>query len=229
MERLGTEYGGWWVPANTINSKSICYCVGAGEDVSFDCDLITRYGCNVFTFDPTPRAINHVRNLFEETNSDRLMPINNAANHFYSITKEQIDKLHFYSYGIWSKNEKKRFYVPMNKKDVSHSILNLQRTMEYFESDCFTIKHIMNELNHDYITLLKLDIEGAEYEVIDSIICDNMKPLILCIEFDEGNNPIDGDYLTRIQVSISSLLDFGFVPIYRDGWNVTFTSGNKKK
>src|SRR5690606_25746429 len=55
-EKLGTRYGGWYVPSDLLNAQSICYCIGAGEDISFDIELINRFDCHVYTFDPTPRA-----------------------------------------------------------------------------------------------------------------------------------------------------------------------------
>ena len=37
MEKLGTDYGGWYVPTNlNLDEKSIVYSGGVGEDISFD-------------------------------------------------------------------------------------------------------------------------------------------------------------------------------------------------
>ncbi|HML19507.1 MAG TPA: hypothetical protein PKD74_02920, partial [Candidatus Dependentiae bacterium] len=38
--RLGSKYGGWVIPDKYITETSLCYCVGAGEDISFDLELI---------------------------------------------------------------------------------------------------------------------------------------------------------------------------------------------
>ena len=35
--------------------------------------------------------------------------------------------------------------------------------------------------------MLKIDIEGAEIEVIENMFEDNIKPMQICIEFDELN------------------------------------------
>jgi len=60
--RLGTEYGGWIIP-DEIGESAICYSAGIGEDASFDISLIKRYGCNVYSVDPTPRAIEYGHEL----------------------------------------------------------------------------------------------------------------------------------------------------------------------
>jgi hypothetical protein len=60
------------------------------------------------------------------------------------------------------------------------------------------------------LTLLKLDIEGAEYKVINSIIEDRIPIQTLCVEFDEANYPMDGDYRRRIRESVQTLLNVGY-------------------
>jgi hypothetical protein len=43
LVRLGSKYGGWIVPATLVRPDSVCYCVGVGEDISFDLALIERW------------------------------------------------------------------------------------------------------------------------------------------------------------------------------------------
>jgi len=60
MEKLGTNYGGWYIPKNiTLNADSIVYSGGVGEDISFDLLLSDKYDCNIVLIDPTKRAIKH--------------------------------------------------------------------------------------------------------------------------------------------------------------------------
>mgnify|MGYP001380326887 FL=1 len=54
MEKLGTNYGGWYIPKNiNLNKNSIVYSGGVGEDMSFDLLLNDKYGCKMFLIDPT--------------------------------------------------------------------------------------------------------------------------------------------------------------------------------
>ena len=101
---------------------------------------------------------------------------------------------------------------------VSHSIYNLQGTQAYFEAQCLSLSDTMNYLKHDRIDLLKLDIEGAEYGVVESVVNDRLNVGMICIEFDEGNNPLDSDYLTRIISCTKILRNAGFIPICVDDW-----------
>jgi len=201
MLEIGTRYGGWNIPAELISAKSIVYCVGCGEDISFDLGLIERFRCDVFAFDPTPRAIKYV-----STHA--------AANPLY----------HFSPLGLWDKAERLRFYAPSNPKDVSHSLLNLQKTSDYIEVPVERLSALMSLRQHTRLDLLKLDIEGAEYKVIDSIIEDRLEVDILCVEFDEFWNPLDGDSLQRIRNYVRKILDQGYRMLDAPGnGNYTFS------
>lgn len=62
LVRLGSDYGGWWLPRDAVTSGAVAYCAGAGEDISFDLAL-HEAGVRVTTFDPTPRAIAYVTEM----------------------------------------------------------------------------------------------------------------------------------------------------------------------
>ena len=53
MIHLGSDWGGWDIPDDLVKADWTAYCVGAGDDVSFDLGLIDRYGCLARTFDPS--------------------------------------------------------------------------------------------------------------------------------------------------------------------------------
>ena len=222
LEKLGTAYGGWTVPVETIKQDWICYCVGAGEDISFDCNLIERFDNDVYVFDPTPRAIRHVEELNNKIAQGEQMPINNRSDVLYTLPADKLHKLHFYPWGVWSEDITQKFYSPKDSAHVSHSIVNLQKTEEYFEADCRTLTNIMLELGHEHIDLLKLDVEGAEYQILDSMLTSGITPKVLCIEFDEGNLPLDDGAPNRIRNMIRRLQNAGFQFINQDGWNTIF-------
>jgi FkbM family methyltransferase len=187
LTKIGSDYGGWIIPSKAIATRSICYCAGVGEDISFDLGIISRFNCEVFAFDPTPRAKAYVERHAHD-----------------------VPKFHFSSLGVWNEDTSMKFYAPANHAHVSHSVLNLQKTASYFEGQCKRLSTIMNDNGHSRIDLLKLDIEGAEYKVIESILHDRLDIGIICVEYDEAYNCLDDQYLTRIKRSLSSLLDSGY-------------------
>lgn len=200
MRHIGTQYGGFVIPMGLLEENSVCYCVGCGEDISFDLGLIKEFGCHVYGFDPTPRAIKYVRKM--------------------TMLQENY---HFFDIGLWDMDDSLKFYAPKNPDHVSHSALNLQKTNEYFDARVKRLSQIMHENKHEELNLLKIDVEGAEYSVIRSIIDDNIKISILCVEYDECFNPMDGDYRKRIKESVNSIISFGYTLVFaeRNG-NYTF-------
>jgi FkbM family methyltransferase len=143
----GNEYGGFFINPS-INSNSIIYSMGIGEDLSFDLELIQTYKCEVFGFDPTPKSIEWVKKQ--------------------SLPKKFI----FFDYGINDETGKEYFYLPKNKLHVSGSVLNNSNVDEInkIEVDMKKFIDIVKELGHKRIDVLKMDIEGSEYKVLPDVL-----------------------------------------------------------
>jgi FkbM family methyltransferase len=193
-ERIGTRYGGWTIPGGVLNQHSVCYCVGCGEDISFDLGLIERYGCQVFAYDPTPRAIAHVRQA--------------AAG---------VPAYRFFDVGVWNHDDMLKFFAPRNPNHVSHSLVNLQHTEQFIEVKVARLNRLMQANGHDRLDLLKLDIEGAEYVVLDSILQDRIPIKVLCVEFDEFWHPQDSNARARIRKYVKTLMADGYELLSADG------------
>ncbi len=220
--RIGTDYGGWVIPLGLLNADSICYAAGAGEDISFDAGLAQKFGCHVWVIDPTPRAILHFNSMKESITKGERFPANEAVP-AYAISKENLDLMHMVPVGLWDKHEFLKFYAPKNEEHVSHSIVNLQKTENYFEAEVKRLKDLMAENGHNHLDLLKIDIEGAEYTVVDTVLEDKLDVKVMCVEFDEFYNPLDKGYLKRINGAISKVKAAGYVLIDIDhAGNSTF-------
>lgn len=227
LVKIGTVNGGWDIPNNIINENSVVYCVGAGEDISFDVGIVTTYGCNVRIYDPTPRAKIHFDTLNSEVNKGNKFAVNSSDKDFYEIAKEKLDLLNFNQLGLWDKKETLKFYSPKNENHVSHSILNLQKTSNYFNAEVNRLSTIM-KINGDVkIDVLKIDIEGAEYKVLESIIEDKLDINVICVEYDEFNCPLDNQCINRIKESINKVVDSGYEVIHING-NTDYTFMKKE-
>jgi FkbM family methyltransferase len=221
--RLGTKYGGWTIPVDAgLTANSICYCAGAGEDISFDCALVERYHCQVRVIDPTPRAIQHFNNLEKAVKSGQRFPVNNSTENYYSITAEDFGRLRLVPVGLADRDTELKFYLPKNPAYVSCSTVNLQKTNEYFTAQCVRVSSLMQQLGDTSIDLLKMDIEGAEYAVILDLVATKRLPRVLLVEFDEAHTPMDGEANTRIKHHIKVLEDAGMRCIAVDGCNASF-------
>jgi len=189
---LGSTYGGWWVPAELLGRDAICYTGGVGTDISFDLGLIEQFGCRVFGIDPTPRSIKWVR---EQLTDDRFTLV---------------------EVGLAGETGELHFYEPRDPSHASFSVKNLQCTSSYVSAHVQTVRDLMRELGHERIDLIKLDIEGAEHDTIRRMLADQIRPAVVCVEFDQPE-PICWSLLT-----VGRLRRSGYVLVKVDRFNLTF-------
>jgi hypothetical protein len=72
------------------------------------------------------------------------------------------------------------------------------------------------------IDILKLDIAGSEYAVLGNIIESGLLPNVLCVEFDELRNPLDGGVMDRILSQIDQLAKSGYKFRHLENSNALF-------
>lgn len=167
-KRFGSRYGGWTVCTHGLSSNPIVYSFGVGEDVTFDLEMIATFGMDVFAFDPTPRAVTWVA-------SQRLP-----------------SQFHFRSIGIADHDGDAVFYAPKNPDFASYTIAsNEGDRSQAVTSPVQRLSTIVEELGHERVDVLKLDIEGAEYGVIPDILNSRIPIGQLLVEFHHSFRSIE--------------------------------------
>jgi FkbM family methyltransferase len=172
--RYGKDYGDYTLPVGRLNENSVVYSFGLGEDSRFDEEIINEFGCVVHIFDPTPRSIAFYKNFLSDNKNIR-----------------------FHDYGLWKEDTTVKFYGPRNHDHISASIDNLQHTTEYFTAQVKRLETIMQELGHEKIDVLKLDIEGAEYDVFYDMINSGIRPGVMTFELHHPSKMNVGEYFDR--------------------------------
>ena len=195
IKRFGTQYGGFYLPTDLpkLNENSIIYCAGVGEDISFDIEIAHKINSNVYLFDPTPRAIDHV-NLVKKSFTNNKKPLYNKKygggdkNYWNILFKNKISssKIFILNYGIFTENKIVKFYKPKNPQYVSHSIIETMHNVSknFIQIPVKNLTTIMNDLGHDHIDLLKIDIEGVENQVLNQMLDNKIFPTYICVDFD---------------------------------------------
>lgn len=158
---LGTEYGKHYVNLDLLNKDSIVYSFGIGEDISFDLQLIERTGCNVWGFDPTKKAAEYT-------------------------SLHQHPNFHFYNYGISTFDGTLTFKPPANPDHASYK----EDPSGTVSLPVKKLSTILKELNHSNIDMLKFDIEGSEFTVLENMFNENIFPIQMSIEFHGTNKHI---------------------------------------
>lgn len=177
MKRFGTSYGGFYYPSTLpgLNKDSIIYCVGVGEDISHDITIARQLDSHVYLFDPTPRAIQHVKYI-KDVFDNKTPVVHNKRfgggdpNYMTLLTNNKVDssKIHMFDYGLFIMDTTLKFYKPSNPEYVSHSVVKeIVDNTDYINVPVKKLTTIMKELNHTHVDLLKIDVEGCECEVLE--------------------------------------------------------------
>jgi FkbM family methyltransferase len=156
--------GGWWFSAGHLRKGSIVYSLGVGDEIDFDLSIIDQYDVDVFAFDPTPNSIS-------------LLDAKNLP-----------DRFHFYPWAVTAVDGTLTFYPRLRKdgsqSDVMYTMVATDATRDAaIEVPAYSLSTIVDRLGHDRIDLLKMDIEGAEYEVLDGLLASPVLPTQLLVEF----------------------------------------------
>jgi FkbM family methyltransferase len=200
LTRVGSDYGGWIVPLNQLHANSVVYSLGIGMDTSFDEAIIEKTHCTVVGCDPTPHAIEHVRQR-----AAQLPPT-----HFT-----------FLPVAIWGEETTLKLYEPKTRGWIgSYSALNLQGTNKFIEVPARPLSAIARERGHTHIDILKMDIEGAEHKVIREILDSGIAIGWLCLEIDQ---PIPAKTARAL---VDTIIGKGYALRAVDGWNFTFEYTN---
>lgn len=181
-----------------INNHSIVYSVGVGEDISFEKDLMKQFDCSISIFDPTPKSWQFVE-------SQKLNP-----------------KLKYYNWGLSSFDGPQRFYLPKDENMISGSLVQAKHlNSEPIFLQMKTLMSTMKHLGDNHIDLLKLDIEGSEYEIIEEIIEQRLDVKQIAVEFHHFFDTIPTNK-TRKAVKLLNQNGYRIVAISRSRHEITF-------
>jgi FkbM family methyltransferase len=186
LVHLGTAYGGWIVPDDKIDSSWLCYCVGAGSDVSFDLALIARYGARVRSFDPF-----HV---------------------FREAAERQAGgdpRFSFHEVAIALADGPIEMFGRQDEEQGAVSAANLYGVRRSFLRPGRSFPSLMAELGDHRIDLLKLDVEGLEYELLPTLDLAGMGVRVLLIELHHNASA------RTARAHIATLAARGYLPVCR--------------
>lgn len=181
---LGSDYGGWRISPQHIGPRPLVYSFGIGHDISFDLLLIEGFNAVIHAFDPTPSSLDWLESK--------------------DIPMDFI----IHRYGIAKINGELDFEKPDNANHVSLSAV----TSGSEHKDCLKLpvkrlRTIMRDLGHEHIDVMKMDIEGAEYDVIEDLIATDIRPVQLLVEFHHRKPRIGVEKTLK---SLASLKDVGY-------------------
>lgn len=193
LDELGNDGFNWKFDPTPLDENAKVLSFGIGTDISFEEALTEKYGCAVHCFDPTPQAMEHAIRVRQK---NRLI---NA-----------------YPYGILSEDRMLSLFKPADPNSGSLSADNLGAGDSFIEVPVLRLRTMMLNLKIEHVDLLKIDIEGAEYSVIDDLVLMRTNVKQLCVEFDQPIPP------WRTERAFQKLYLAGYAPVEAWGLNWLF-------
>jgi FkbM family methyltransferase len=191
---LGSSPGGWTWPTDLLEPSWLCYLVGAGGDTCVDLDLIRGYGVTVRSFDAVAE---YVTRAIEHADGEPRFTAHHAA--------------------IALKDGPIRMQTTHHPGSRSVSAAHLYDSHHFVELPGRTLPSLMAELGDQQIDLLKLDIEGSEYEVVPTLDLPALGVKVFAVQLHHNGSVADACKL------ITSLRDKGYDPVAcRPAVKVTF-------
>jgi FkbM family methyltransferase len=187
----------WTFCPNGLNAGSVIYSGGVGPDVSFEHGLVRKFGCKVILFDPSPPGLETM-----------------------SKPENKIPQFKFHPVALAAKCGKLNFAPPL-EPDGSSWFSNAAGS-KTLEVPCVDLSTLLQQNSHTYIDLLKIDIEGSEYDVLDDLLKRRLPIRQILVEFHHAILP----GISRKQTfgTILKMMAAGCRLIYQEGNNHTFLS-----
>lgn len=161
LTKPGAERG-WMVCSDLIPKAGIVYSFGVGANVSWDVAMIEQFGVEVHAFNPTPESIAWV--------AQQQLPT----------------KFHFHDYGIAAFDGTLNFYPPKKPGRMHFSQQDLQKynrpDQPPIPGQVLRLETIAKQLGHSRIDVLKMDVEGTEFDCIPDLLQSSVEIGQLLVE-----------------------------------------------
>jgi len=172
-----------------LDASSKVISGGVGGDISFELQLAELKSCQIALFDPSPTGARTIESL-----SPLPPPIS------------------FYPIGISAESGMRLFAAPFNPGEGSfrEPATGELGTQEWSST---SVHDFMRQNGWPVVDLIKLDIEGFEYEVLRSLLHARVSPRQLLVEFHYGQT--NGHSFWEYLAALLALRSRGYKLIHR--------------
>lgn len=205
--RLGTRYGGWWIDRSALTSAPLLIDCGLGRDISFPGAFLGYFGGRVIGIDPSPASIEHCRNRCPAG-----MEIWQKA--FWTCAGETLT-FHL---------PRAEMQLPLGADGISGSLVDSHAYVGGGEQVTVTttaLGEVLARTSLEECDILKLDIEGAEYDVLAHLCArgDLARVRQLLVEFHHGATH---HTLAETEATVARVEQAGFKLMHVEGRNYIF-------
>lgn len=192
---LGERSGTWATAPKGLGPDAVVVSGGVGDNVGWDLAVIERFGCAVHAFDPTPRSL------------------------AWLAKRDLPERFRHRAVGLAAKDGERAFAAPTSPRSVDYAMVQAPGS-----GDALPVRRlatVAEELGAARIDLLKLDVEGAEYEILADALAHGPPIDQLLVEFHHGTGPWTLDDTVRAVRALEDA-DLGLFWISRRGLEMSF-------
>jgi FkbM family methyltransferase len=149
---------------NTVCPVALCF--GLHDNASYEESLVLDFGLRVYAFDPTP----------------------------ISQTKyggrTDADGFYYLPYALWTSSGRFPLYLRGSSKSAGGSLIPTNVSEENVAVECYSLDSMLQKLSLSSVSILKLDIDGGEIEIVTALL-DNWLPSYpsqIAMELDVGES-----------------------------------------
>jgi FkbM family methyltransferase len=158
------------IQIENIDEESVVVDIGSnfGEVIR----ALTDTGCRIYSFEPHPLFYN----ILKEEYSDR-------------------ERVFLFDSAVWTCNQKRNFYFKNSPTSLNggatlmaekSNILNLNLNVKV---TCLDIAEVVDAL--EFVDVLKMDVEGAEYELLDRLYETGVYKKVKSIYFEDHSRKME--------------------------------------
>jgi FkbM family methyltransferase len=140
-----------------FDEKCIIIDVGCGFQAEFSCALIDKYKVKAYAVDPTLKHKTYL-NVLEEKYRGNFI-------HVQTAVSKTSGKISFYE-----TLDNESGSILSGHKNIIHD------TIRTYEVDSVNLVSLLERLNLKEVDLLKLDLEGAEFDLLKNILKEDLEP-----------------------------------------------------
>ncbi len=192
----------WLYAPDAVPADAIVYCFGVGDSIDFEAALLDEHSVTVHAFDPTPTTLNWIESQHTPAGFE------------------------FHALAVAGKDSTLTLYPRVRRRGrrsetMWTAVSDRIEPNSGIEVPAFTVPSIMRELGHSHVDLVKLDVEGAEYDVIDAMLVHANLPTQLLVEFHHRFEQI-GKERTRQYIIKLNNAGYDLFGISRTGRELSF-------
>jgi len=197
--RLGSKYGGWYFCKceNHFKDSGFFISAGVGEDISFDIEIMKISKLAAVFIDPTERSEAHIQSVLDFDGNATKSIYNKSgkqASKNYGISNDIKLRIIYIKKALWINSDGIALYPPRNLEHVSFSKKrkSSKSIATFFES--INLKEVNEYMYKNYPKqngiisskpkIIKMDIEGSEYEVLKQILKSDFVFEQILVELD---------------------------------------------